>query len=1362
MYIGATTVQTEPLWLCPAKLPTAKGALPRLVWREARYIPGLYKIFDEILVNALDNRQRDPVNMDEISVDIEPKTGKTTIRNTGRGIPVRRHETEDVWIPEMIMGSLFSGSNFDDTQKKTVGGRHGFGAKLTNLFSTEFSVQTLDSSEGLMYTQHWSDNMSVRSEPVIEAVDASRSDFTTVSFTPDLARFGVKELHSDMLGIFRRRVYEAAATAYPARVLLDGRQLHLQGLPDLAAMHTSGQRLKAKQFAFVEASARWRVGACVSPIGSFCPVAYVNGVATPRGGTHVNHVASQLLAELCPALSKALKLSPEAAEALTPARLRPHLMLFVDCSIDNPEFDSQSKEALTTPPAKFGGLCRLPDSFVRSVAAMDGLRELVREATARRDERMLAKRTRQLGGESSVNLDVPKLEDAELAGGPRSSECTLIVTEGDSAKALAVAGLAVVGRQSYGVFPLRGKPLNVRDVSARRVGDNEELTGLMKALGLAPGVSYAGSDVLRARALKDGFEPLAAAEAEIVGDAREIVGDARGTTRRGGKAKKTAAAAAKGKARGGGDSANGNGLRYGRLMLMADQDSDGSHIKGLVISMLHHYWPELLAAGFVQEFQTPLLKARKLSDGNSVAFYTLRSYAQWRQSLDPREQKQWRAKYYKGLGTSTAQEAREYFAALESHRVQLEMEDTEKEGDLIDMAFSKKRAAERKDWMREATRREQLEAARAADVEGAKGAAAAAAAAADETGGTGARRRKKRPKGAAAEAARAAAMLDAPVTRRSYANFVDDDLVQFSLADLRRSLPSAIDGLKPSQRKVLYGCFAKGLLPSAAEIKVAQLAGFCTEATAYHHGEASMHSTIVNMAQDFVGSNNVPLLEPCGQFGTRAEGGKDAASARYIFTRLAPLTPLLFPPADLPTLRYQVEDGQGVEPVHYVPVLPMLLLNGSSGIGTGWSTACQAYHPLAVLDNVLRHAEGEPMLPMTPWVAGFKGKIEVEYSRRRGGGGGATVAAADGWTEEEDGDDVEGAASSCSSPGGESFAKRFITRGIAELGERGLVISELPLGRWTSGYKDWIQKMMSEGSAYWTSFTERHTERSVCFELHSTPEQLNLLREDVAERGGGANGLLEVLQLTSKHSLTNTHAFDAEGELRHFDSPLEVIELHAEQRISAYAARKAHCLALLADELALLEARSRFIRMAVGGELPLLFERAPRQAVCDALALAGFLPHLTPTAPALLLLPGDAAPSAEARDASMGDGGREDGSEDGSEKDGDETGAMVRSASGGSGSSSSASAFDYLLRMPLLSLTEERMASLERQVAKKRDEFDELHATSELDLWRRDLEALRPALEEYVRGWEMMEGSSDQTPPAKGGAGIKSRKKRQP
>ena len=985
MYIGSTSVQIEPLWVHDA-------AEDRIVWRDAQYIPGLYKIFDEILVNALDNVQRDPAGTNRIDVAIEPHSGRTSVWNNGRGIPVRRHETEGVWLPEMLLGSLFTGSNFDDEAKRTVGGRHGFGAKLTNLFSTAFEVQTADTAAGVLYTQRWAANMSERTEPTIEPLPTTMrgADFTKIVFTPDLTKFGVKALPEDMLALFRRRVYDAAATAAPACVSLDGRTLQVSGLQQLAQLYTSGPH------AFAKVSERWHVGACLSPTGAFQALSFVNGVATPRAGTHVAHVCTPLLQALAPALSRALKLP--AGEELTPARLKPHLMLFVDCKVDNPEFDSQSKEALTSPPSSFGGLCTLPDAFIKRVAALEGLRTAVAVAFERRATKELARRT----GPATSLLEVPKLEDAELAGGPSASECTLIVTEGDSAKALAVAGLEVVGRERYGVFPLRGKPLNVREISARKVGDNEELTGLMRALGLTPGASY-----------EDQVEALKALSSSTeVGESAE--GGASASPMRSQPMRSQPMLSGKARAR-------GTGLRYGRLMLMADQDTDGSHIKGLVISMLHHFWPELLHADFVQEFQTPLLKARRISDGQVLAFFSLPEYEAWHTQLSAPEQRHWRAKYYKGLGTSTAQEAREYFGALGSHRLQLEWASAA-DDDLIDMAFSKKRAADRREWMLHAARRMHA-------------AANAAATRAQLVDGNEPPpplhppQLQPQPGVQPPSPPKALQGRRAIGERRTYAAFVNEELVQFSLADVRRSLPSAIDGLKPSQRKVLYACFAKRLLPSAAEMKVAQLAGFCAEVTHYHHGEASMHATITNMAQGFVGSNNVPLLEACGQFGTRAAGGSDAASARYIFTRLTPLAPLLFPAADAPILTYCVEDGHPVEPLHYVPVLPTLLLNGASGIGTGWSTQCWSYHPVELLDNVLALANGRPMAPMVPWAAGFRGEIVVQPPAHSQVG--ARVGAGMGAGRKE----MAGLPST------------FLSRGAARLSADGVEITELPLGR---------------------------------------------------------------------------------------------------------------------------------------------------------------------------------------------------------------------------------------------------------------------------------------------------------------------------
>jgi len=137
----------------------------------------------------------------------------------------------------------------------------------------------------------------------------------------------------------------------------------------------------------------------------------------------------------------------------------------------------------------------------------------------------------------------------------------------------------------------------------------------------------------------------------------------------------------------------------------------------------------------------------------------------------------------------------------------------------------------------------------------------------------------------------------------NYSDFVNKELALFSLHNVQRSLPHILDGLKVSQRKVLFACFKKKL---NNEVKVGQLAGYIGEHSAYHHGEMSLHGAIVGMAQNYVGSNNVNLLYPSGQFGTRRMGGKDHASARYIFTRLEKITRAIFHPDDDALLNYQV------------------------------------------------------------------------------------------------------------------------------------------------------------------------------------------------------------------------------------------------------------------------------------------------------------------------------------------------------------------------------------------------------------------------------------------------------------------------
>lgn len=400
-----------------------------------------------------------------------------------------------------------------------------------------------------------------------------------------------------------------------------------------------------------------------------------------------------------------------------------------------------------------------------------------------------------------------------------------------------MSGLSIVGRDYYGVYPLKGKPLNVRDASHNQVMANVEVKAIMDILGLKPGVKYTEENI------------------------------------------KT--------------------LRYGSLMIMADQDHDGSHIKGLVINFIHHFWPSLLdVPGFLKQFITPIVKVTK--GKQSKTFFTLPEYETWKESTG-NDGKGWKIKYYKGLGTSTSQEAKTYFSDLDTHEITFEClsldvkeeqdeaeaddldSDLEKTkstakpdsvnsygGELIDLVFNKKKADERRTWMTENLSKDTyLDYAAVKDYGSVK-----------------------------------------------YSQFINKEFILFSRSDCDRSIPHVMDGFKPSQRKVLYACIKRKLKD---EIKVAQLAGYIGEHSAYHHGEASLHSTIIGMAQSFVGSNNINLLTPSGQFGTRRMGGKDSASPRYIFTMLESITRKIFHPDDDELLNYLSDDGMSIEPEFYMP-----------------------------------------------------------------------------------------------------------------------------------------------------------------------------------------------------------------------------------------------------------------------------------------------------------------------------------------------------------------------------------------------------------------------------------------------------------
>ncbi|KAJ6750862.1 hypothetical protein OIU85_001405 [Salix viminalis] len=378
-----------------------------------------------------------------------------------------------------------------------------------------------------------------------------------------------------------------------------------------------------------------------------------------------------------------------------------------------------------------------------------------------------------------------------------------------------------------------------------------------------------------------------------------------------------------------------------------------------------------------------------------------------------------------------------------------------------------------------------------------------------------------------------------------YRDFINKELILFSMADLQRSIPSMVDGLKPGQRKILFCSFKRNFVKEA---KVSQFSGYVSEHSAYHHGEQSLASTIIGMAQDFVGSNNINLLLPNGQFGTRSVGGKDHASSRYIYTQLSPITRFLFPKDDDGLLDYLDEDGQTIERNWYMPIIPMVLVNGCEGIGTGWSTFIPNYNPRDVVANIRRLLNGEMMEPMNPWYRGFKGTIEKGASKEAG----------------------------CS----------YTVNGVInEVNETTLRITELPVRRWTDDYRAFLNSV-TEGNRdengnlpkdpFVKDFRKYGDDAAVVFEVQLSEENMMAAKQE---------GLLKKFKFTTSISTSNMHLFDSAGVIKKYDNPEQILEEFFHLRLEHYEKRKKVLLENLEFELLKLENKVRFILGVVRGEI---------------------------------------------------------------------------------------------------------------------------------------------------------------------------------
>jgi DNA topoisomerase II len=1015
MYVGDLDFRNEKQFIYLSNKEQSK-----IIQTDINWSPGLYKIVDELIVNAYDQSIRD-TTLKMISAEINPES--FSIFNDGIGIDVIKHPTHQIYVPELIFANLLTSTNYSESEQRITGGTHGLGAKLSAIFSIKFILEVWDAKRKLYYQQIFENNLSKISKPTISKYTKMQLEGTSggvkITIYPDFGKFKTDSFSNDMISLLKRRVIDLIGLCKKEiTIWLDGKQLvrtddfesYLNLLPSEQPWYIS-RCVKNINWTF---AIRFNNNKSIEPSTH---ISWVNGIFTNKNGKHVDYVIDLLL-------KKFEKLvSPEITKKL----LNDYITICLKSSVINPTFNSQTKEELNTPVTKFGFECIIPDSFWSEIKSSELITQL-KQVVSLSNQKILSKLD---GSKKSKIKNLPKLEDANFAGTKKSLDCVLILTEGDSAKATAISGISAIpnGRDYWGVFPLRGKLLNVREASTTQINTNQEINHIKKIIGLKSGTIYTKESIKE--------------------------------------------------------------LRYGSIMIMTDADEDGTHIKGLIINFIDYFFPSLLEIkGFIKILVTPLVKAIK--NEQVLNFANLRAYKTWKEQTI--NSHLWKIKYYKGLGTSTGKEAAEYFKVIESNIINVVDIQNQRSNPDILLAFSKEKINDRKIWLSNYNPESILE-------------------------------------------------LEPPTTI-TIKQFVHQELIHFSNYDNIRSIPSILDGFKPSQRKVLYACLKRNLV---SELKVAQLASSVAEMSAYHHGEQSLVSTIINMAQIFVGTNNLNLLIPQGQFGTRLMGGKDHSSARYIYTYLENYVNKIFIKDDSELLEYLYDDGVAIEPKYYLPIVPIILINGAEGIGTGFSTFIPNYNPIDIIKWLINKLEGKPnKIKLIPWYKNFKGKI-IKY------------------------DD-----------------NTWISSGILLLDEtkNEIHITELPIKLWTNDYKEFLEELIYEKKdSLFKSYTNMSSDISVHFILKFDSDQFNTIHTMLNNiDSDNLSQLYKYLKLNKTIKQSNMNLYNEKYQIKSYKSPDEILEEFYNWRLNFYDKRKELIIKKLKDEISYLNNQIKFIKLVIDSD----------------------------------------------------------------------------------------------------------------------------------------------------------------------------------
>ena len=538
----------------------------KFVLKEVLYNPGFHKLFDEIISNSVDESKRPNTKLNTIKVEIDKTKGTISVFDNG-GIPVEIHKDTKMYVPQMIFGNLRSSSNYNDDEDRSWVGVNGLGSKISNIFSTSFVVETADGKK--KFEMEWTNNMKKHSK---EKITSTSKHFTRITYTPELSRFGMKEISDDDIKIMEKRVYEIAGCNPKLTIFFQGKKIMINSFKDYCNMYLD----ENNPLIYIE-NKDWQVGVALSTTGNFQHVSYVNSVYTYDGGNHLNYILDQITPYLREKITKKYKTD------ILPGQIKNHIFLFVNSTIIRPSFSSQTKEKLISDVKNFGTSIELNEKFLSQIYKS----EITNSITDWLDKKKMAddSKAEREANKTIAKVKVEKLVDCRWAGTLKKSKTSLSITEGDS----AAAGFRKFrDPNTQALFPIRGKILNVRVSPKDKVRANEELKGIMAAMGLQFGKSpfiYRGSKVFQ------------------------------------------------------------DNLRIHEIRIYSDQDSDGYQISGLLLNIFAYYWPELIKEHRVARVDTPILIAKQ--GRKSEKFYNKSDFDKW---CEKNDQSKWDIEYFKGLG----------------------------------------------------------------------------------------------------------------------------------------------------------------------------------------------------------------------------------------------------------------------------------------------------------------------------------------------------------------------------------------------------------------------------------------------------------------------------------------------------------------------------------------------------------------------------------------------------------------------------------------------------------------------------------------------------------------------------------------